>query len=172
MSTPAFDGIEVARGEVPADWIDVNDHMNVAYYVLAFDHAIDTLWARLGIDDDYVARARCSTFAVECHVTYQRELRRGDLYVVTMEVLAYDAKRVHHFQRMYHAGERYLAATAEWMSLHVDLDARRVRPWPATIVAELGSIAAESGNGGAPAELCGRMRVSAPLFARYAGAYA
>jgi hypothetical protein len=38
------------------------------------------------------------------------------------------------FQRMYHAKYGYLAATAEWMSLHVDMKTRRVAPWPDKIL--------------------------------------
>ena len=36
-------GIEVTRGTVLPEWIDINDHMNVAYYLLAFDQAVDAL---------------------------------------------------------------------------------------------------------------------------------
>ena len=42
-------GIEVMRGEVLAEWIDVNHHMNVAYYLLAFDQAVYSLCARIGL---------------------------------------------------------------------------------------------------------------------------
>jgi acyl-CoA thioester hydrolase len=160
-------GIRVAEGTVPPEWIDYNDHMNVAYYVLAFDLAIDALWARLGITDDYIRETRGSTFAVETHVSYQRELKQGDRYLVTMELLAYDEKRIHQFQRMYHAGEGYLAATAEWMSLHVDLTRRKVTEWPAPVLDELAVIAAEQGAAEPPEELCGRMRVRTPIFTLY-----
>ena len=30
-------GISIATAKVLPEWIDVNGHMNVAYYVLAFD---------------------------------------------------------------------------------------------------------------------------------------
>jgi acyl-CoA thioester hydrolase len=156
-------GREVFRGTVLADWIDLNDHMNVAYYVLAFDHGVDALWEQFGITTDYVETRRMSTFAVESHITYQRELREGDEYIVTSDVLAYDEKRLHQFMRMYHAVEGYLAATSEWMNLHVSLDTRRVAPWPPDILAGIarwvggqgGSLAAEAGS---------RMVVPRPLW--------
>ena len=158
-------GLRVADGVVLPEWIDYNGHMNVAYYVLAFDYAIDALWARIGITDEYIRESRGSTFAVETHVTYQQELRENEPYIVTMELLAYDSKRIHHFQRMYHAEKHYLAATAEWMSLHVDLNQRRVSPWPDNVLANLAELASQQGPGRRPAEAGSRMRVKAPIYA-------
>jgi len=165
-------GSEIDRGTVRPEWIDFNDHMNVAYYVLAFDCAIDRVWARIGIDDDFIRRTRGSTFAVETHVTYQGELRRDDTYFVTLELLAYDQKRIHQFHRMYHGTKGFLAATAEWMTLHVNLDSRRVQPWPESVLEALAAIAGEQAGIaalGTPAELCGRMRVKSPLFSLHTG---
>lgn len=158
-------GIRVADGVVKPEWIDYNGHMNVAYYVLAFDLAIDALWARIGITDEYIRDTRGSTFAVETHVTYQEELKEGEPYFVAMQLLAYDEKRIHHFQRMYHAEKRYLAATAEWMSLHVDLNIRKVTQWPESVLEALADIAAIQGNGSNPEEAGGSMTISAPIYA-------
>lgn len=165
----AMQGLALCEGRVRPEWIDYNDHMNVAYYVLAFDLAIDDLWARLGITEDYIKTTRGSTFAVESHVVYSRELRRDDAYLVTMELVAYDAKRIHQFQRMYHKADGYLAATAEWMSLHVNLDTRRVAPWADSVLAELAELAREQEPLPATdldARLCGRMRVPEPTYSR------
>lgn len=162
-------GQRVAHGHVRPEWIDYNDHMNVAYYVLAFDLAIDALWARLGIDDAYIERTRGSTFAVETHVTYQRELRLDEAYFVTAEIVAYDKKRIHQFQRMYRSDDSVLAATGEWLSLHVDLDRRRVTDWPGSVLAELAAIAAEQKAAAPPDELCGRIEISNPVYRIDAG---
>lgn len=155
------DGVDVCRGVVLDEWIDVNDHMNVAYYVLAFDRGVDDLWATFGITDEYIATKRCSTFAVESHVTWQRELLRGAPYIVTSVLLAYDAKRIHQFMRMYHAEVGFLAATAEWMNLHVDLEQRRVTPWPAPVLANIRAFGESQGAATQPPEAGHRMRVAA-----------
>jgi len=124
-----LDGLEIiAEHRVRPEWIDYNGHMNVAYFVLAFDLAVDALWARVGFDGAYRERTGCSTFAAEAHVTYQRELREGERMQFTLQLLGYDEKRVHQFYRMYHAASGALAATSEWMSLHVSLGQRRVTP--------------------------------------------
>ena len=159
-----MEGTPVCEGIVRPDWIDANQHMNVAYYVLAFDLAIDALWNRFGITDEYIEVSAGSTFAVESHVTWQRELHEGDAYVITAQVLAYDDKRIHQFQRLYHAGEGFLAATCEWMNLHVDLGVRRVSPWPAGILARIAAFAATQKGQARPAEAGRRMAISRPLY--------
>ena len=121
-------------GTVLPEWIDYNGHMNVAYYVLAFDHATDRFFDFVGLDTAYRTGAQATTFAVEAHVTYLRELHQGDPIRCTTQLLGYDEKRFHYFHRMYHADEGYIAATAEWLSLHIDLTMRRVAPMPARIL--------------------------------------
>jgi acyl-CoA thioester hydrolase len=157
-------GARVAEGVVLPEWIDVNGHMNVAYYVLAFDLGVDALWKSFGITNEYIEQTAGSTFAVESHVTYQRELLEGDPYVVTSQMLAYDEKRIHQFQRLYHAEKKFLAATAEWMNLHVDLAARRVSPWPTQILAKLAQYSATQSVQDYPKEAGGRMSIASPIY--------
>ena len=157
-------GIEVARGQVLREWIDVNNHMNVAYYLLAFDKAVDSLWGTFGLTEEYVRTHSSSTIAVESHVTWQREIVENAPYVITSQILAYDDKRIHQFQRMYHADEGFLAATCEWMNLHFDLGARRVAPWPAEIRARIAEFADNQGPQPWPEEAGRRMQVRQPIF--------
>jgi len=161
-------GLAVTQGIVVPEWIDINGHMNVAFYVLAFDKAVDDLWAQLGITEDYILSGAGTTFAVECHVTYQRELREGDRYVVTSQILAYDEKRIHQFQRMYHAREKFLSATAEWMNLHVDLETRRVAPWPESVLRALSELTERQQAATAPQEAGKQMKVTKPIWSMQA----
>ena len=157
-------GIEVPRGTVLPEWIDINDHMNVAYYLLAFDQAVDALWRTFGLTDEYIRSHDSSTIAVESHVTWQREIVEGAPYVITSQILAYDDKRIHQFQRMYHAEDGFLAATCEWMNLHFDKGIRRVAPWPEEIRARIADFADNQGEQPWPAEAGQSMRVKTPLF--------
>ena len=52
-------------GEALPEWIDYNGHMNVAYYVLAFDHATDAFLDYLGMGQAYRDEQNCSAFVVE-----------------------------------------------------------------------------------------------------------
>lgn len=164
-----IEGFAAYHGVVVPEWIDINNHMNVAYYVLAFDRGIDSLWQDFGITDAYIREQNNSTFAVEAHVMYRRELRLNDPFVVTTQVLAFDPKRLHQFQRMYHATKGYLAATAEWMNLHVDMDSRRVSPWPDSILAKIRGFVGTHGGTRMPVDAGRRMRIEKPEW--HSGGY-
>jgi acyl-CoA thioester hydrolase len=157
-------GFAIHEGVVRPEWIDINGHMNVAYYVLAFDKAVDDLLARVGITDDYIRDGGGTTFAVEAHVTYRRELTEAQPYRIESRVLAYDAKRVHQFQRMLHAEEGWVAATAEWMNLHVDLGTRRVSPWPEPVLRALAALTEAQPRGPFPEDAGRRMSIAKPLY--------
>ena len=128
---------ELHREIVVPEWCDYNGHMNLAFYVLVFDHATDKFWDTLGIGLDYRNRTDNSTFTVESHVTYDREVLDGDEVRCTTQLLGFDDKRIHYFHRMFHVPDGYLAATTELLAIHVDLTIRRVAPMPDDIVARL-----------------------------------
>lgn len=115
---------ETVRGE----WCDYNGHLNMAYYVLIFDHATDAFHDSLGIDKPYRLDTNCSTFAVEIHTTYLAEILEGDEVSVSTQLLDHDEKRLHYFHSMYHAEKGFLSATNEIMTVHVDLGVRKVVP--------------------------------------------
>jgi acyl-CoA thioester hydrolase len=126
---PAFGPAPVIRrARVEPEWIDYNGHMNVAYYLLAFDQAYDDFMDRIGLDAAYRERTGGSVFAVESHLTYGQELLPDSPLAITLQLLALDPKKLHVFMRMFHAEEGYQAATGEFLSLHVDLNTRRTAP--------------------------------------------
>ena len=167
MSATNMKGASIAKGRVKPEWIDVNGHMNVAWYVLIFDLAVDDLWADFGITDEYIKETNSSTFAVDCHITYQAELLENDPYIVTSQILAYDEKRIHHFQRLYHAETQVLAATAEWMNLYIDLETRKVSIWPEWILANLAQITSRQSEFTMPDEVGKQMNIRVPHYSMY-----
>jgi acyl-CoA thioester hydrolase len=130
------------RDVVRPEWIDHNRHLNVGYYLVVFDYATDAFLAWVGLDGDHRARHHVTTFCLEAHVTYHREVRSGDPLRFTTVLLGHDAKRVHYIHTMYHAVEGYLAATNELMSLHVSEATRRSAPMAAEVLTRLGQIQA------------------------------
>ena len=121
-----------AEGCVRPEWIDYNGHMNVAYYVLAFDQGTDRFLAALGLDAAYLDKGG-STFALEMHVTYDRELRPEAPYRVHSRIIDADHKRIHLFHEMVHAEEGWLAATNEVITMHIDMTTRRSAAFPPAI---------------------------------------
>ncbi|MBM3485273.1 MAG: thioesterase-like protein [Alphaproteobacteria bacterium] len=130
------------RETVRPEWTDYNAHMNLAYYVLIFDHATDAFYVEVGLGEGYRNRTNCSTFAVESHITYDREVMSGEGVRVETLLLDFDEKRLHYFHRMVHAEKGYLAATTELMAVHVDLATRRVSPMPALVLDHLAAMKA------------------------------
>lgn len=113
---------------VKPEWIDFNGHMNIAYYVAAFDLATDNLF-RIVTPDIWDGDTFLGGFyAVEMHITYERELYEGESLRFTTQLLGVDDKRLHFFHRMYHAQDGYLAATNELLFLCVDRETRRAAP--------------------------------------------
>lgn len=132
--------IEITGQSVLPEWIDYNGHMNVAYYVLAFDKALDKVFDLLDIGEAYVQRTGDSAFILQNHVAYLAELKLHDPIRVDFQLLDWDAKKVHYFMHMYHATEGFLAATAEQVMMHVSLETRRSSPFPAEAQAKLAAM--------------------------------
>ena len=122
---------------VEPGWIDYNGHLNMAYYNVLFDRAVDEAYELLGCGEAYVAERRHSCFTAEVHVRYLRELHAGDPVRVTFQLLGYDAKRLHYFEQLFHAAEGWLSATSENMALHVDMAAQKTAPFPDAVLARL-----------------------------------
>jgi acyl-CoA thioester hydrolase len=128
------------RDVVRREWIDSNEHMNVGYYLVVFDYATDEFMAWVGLDTAHRVANAVTTFCLEAHVTYHREVRAADPLRFTTRLLAHDEKRIHYFHEMHHASEGWLAATNELMSLHVSHATRRGAPMAPEIVARLAAI--------------------------------
>ena len=122
---------------VEPQWIDHNRHLNMAYYNVLMDRAIDELFALIGLGPAYVAERGGTTFTAECHVMYRRELTVGEPVRTTIQLIDFDDKRLHTFEELRHANEGWLSASSENVSLHVDVATRKVAPFPADIMANL-----------------------------------
>ena len=138
MQTP----IEVTGQRVLPEWIDYNGHMNVAYYVLAFDRALDLVFDGLGIGAEYVRGKGHSFFILEAHVTYIREVMLDDPLRFEFQLLDADDKRLHYVVSMFHAKDGFLAARSEQICMHIDMAARRSAALPDGVRHRLKSVLA------------------------------
>ncbi|MGD9879472.1 MAG: thioesterase family protein [Reyranella sp.] len=129
--------LDVHRSVVLPEWVDWNGHMNVAFYVAAFDQASGAFMRNMGLGRPYVDGKHGMTFVLETHVTYDREMRGGAPMRFATQLLARDAKRVHLYHDMYHAEQGYLAATNEVIVMNIDYATRRSAPWPAPVAERL-----------------------------------
>ena len=134
---------EALREVVRPEWIDANGHLNMGYYVVAFDLATDAWLDHIGLTPAERDRSGATTFTLESHVNYLREVKEADPLRFTTRLLAYDAKRIHYFHEMHHATGGFLAATNELMSLHVSLATRRAAPMAEDVLARLAEVLSE-----------------------------
>ncbi|MFA6267894.1 MAG: thioesterase family protein [Pseudolabrys sp.] len=118
-------------------WIDYNGHLNVAYYNVLFDRAIDEFYEPLGLGPDYLKTTKHSTMVVESHVRYRREVHLDTPLRVTAQLLDFDAKRFHVYEELLHATEGWVSASCETMTVHVDMTAKKVAAFPAGVMAAL-----------------------------------
>ncbi|MGE3376529.1 MAG: acyl-CoA thioesterase [Vicinamibacteria bacterium] len=132
--------VAAARIRVRPEWIDYNGHMNVGYYHVAFDIAAEEFFQFLGFTPEFRQRHDSTTFALESHLNFLREVKQGDPLRFEARLLDHDAKRIHFYQEMFHADEGYLAASCESLSAHVNQKARRTAPMPQELIERLGRI--------------------------------
>jgi len=123
-------------------WIDYNGHLNMAYYNVLFDRAVDKAYEALGIGLDYLKQTHHSTFTAEAHVRYLRELHENDPVRVTFQLLDFDSKRIHYFEQLLHADDGWVSATSENMTLHVDMASKKVAPFPDSVTRSLAAMKA------------------------------
>lgn len=115
---------------VQADWVDYNGHMNLAFYVLAFDKATDTFYDDLQIGLDYRARENSSMFTLGINVDYMREVFVDDELRITTQLLDCDAKRMRYIHCMYQGSDPEPVAINECLAVHVDMTLRKSAPFP------------------------------------------
>ena len=127
--------------QIEPQWIDYNGHLNMAYYNVIMDRSIDELFAAMGMGPNYLKERNGSTMTAECHVRYVREVHLGDPLQVSAYVIAADDKRLHTFEELRHATEGWVSATSENMTLHIDMNVRKVAPFPSDIAERVRAVA-------------------------------
>ena len=151
--TQSIDSIRYSGFVVLPAYIDPNGHMNVGYYSVLFDQALDLPWDMLGLGTASIKATGVSSFSLETHVTYQHELREGDPLDFTFQLIDFDAKRIHFFMTMLHARERWLAATSESISICINMTTRRSATWPADRLVRLRALHETHSRRPRPAEI-------------------
>lgn len=118
---------------VKKEWIDYNGHMNVAYYVVAFDSAIDEVNKMLGLGPEYLQKEKCSTFAMECRVNWLKEMKISDQMQFTVQLINSDDKRIHFFVSMINYKTKEVVSTYENMLIHINMLTRKPSEFPEKI---------------------------------------
>lgn len=131
---------------VKREWVDSYRHLNMGYYLVAYDLQTDRVWPHLGLGTA-LKSAGLGTFAAEAWLDYQREMTEAMPIGAESTVLAFDDKRLLVKHRMFHFTEGWTASEHEVLYLCVDLTIRRVTRWPEAVLPILAGFAT-----GAPAK--------------------
>ena len=120
-----------AEREVPAEWLDFNAHMNMGYYLLAFDQALDPFFESwMDLNAGYAQRTGMGSFVLQSHMHFIAELRQGERFKVYIQLLDHDHKRWHYVLLMQEAESGRPAASCEQIAMNVDHATRRSTPLP------------------------------------------
>jgi acyl-CoA thioester hydrolase len=160
----AFRPAAIFRTEISAEWIDYNQHLRDAYYSLIFSLATDALMDRIGLDESYRTRTRCTLYTLEMHIHFLHEVKDTDVVDVSVRILGTDRKRIHAAFDMYCARYPDPVSTAELMLLHVYQGAEaKSQAFPPEVVEALGKVAAEGASSAAATAPAQTGRISQAL---------
>lgn len=158
---PAFDQVvnlpAVNEGTVTPDFIDLNGHMNIRYYLDYLAWGADTICSGAGIDLEYRQQRGMGVFAAENHLNYYRELREGEKFSVHVRPVERTDKALHLVALLLDRTNDRLACTLETVLIHVDLTSRRATPIPDDVATGLDREFAAYDDVDWPAPLCGAM---------------
>ena len=81
--------------EVKKEWVDYNNHMNMAYYVLVFDQAWEVALEKFKMGGTAAKNLDRSTMVVETNTKYLNEVKEGEKVNVNLTYFDHDKKRLH-----------------------------------------------------------------------------
>lgn len=113
------------RTPVLRDWIDYNEHLRDAFYLLIFSHATDALMDRIGLDEAGRAETGHTLFTLEAHINYLAQAKLGDLLEVRTQFIDRDQKRLHIVHNLHLEGRDEPLAVSEQMLMNIDFHAGR-----------------------------------------------
>jgi carnitine 3-dehydrogenase len=126
--------------QVPAEWVDYNDHVHESRYLQMFGDATDAFVRYVGVDAAYLARAG-SFFTAETHLAFLAQTRAEDVVEVSTQVLKSDDKRLHLYHVLTRLSDGTVLAEAEHLCLHVDKRTGRAAPAESAVLARIAKVA-------------------------------
>ena len=103
--------IYLNSGRVKKEWTDYNGHMNLAFYIHLFDAGWEVLLQKFNMGETSAKTEKKTTFAVESHTTYDKEVKEGDEVDINLLFLDRDKKRLIHKLEMTHKPVSYTHLT-------------------------------------------------------------
>ena len=108
------------------EWVDYNNHLNMAYYVLIFDQALEVMLEKFKMGANSAKKNQRSTMVVETNTKYISEVKENDEVDIMLTFFDHDKKRLHLKLEIIEKKTKKISASIEWLSLYVNLETRKV----------------------------------------------
>ena len=108
------------------EWVDYNNHLNMAYYVLIFDQALEVMLEKFKMGANSAKKNQRSTMVVETNTKYISEVKENDEVDIILTFFDHDKKRLHLKLEIIEKKTKKISASIEWLSLYVNLETRKV----------------------------------------------
>ena len=86
--------LAIAHGEVIEEWIDYNDHMNMAYYVQCFEESSDYLLEAVNLGYEYGLKYQKGVFVIKCEINYKKEIKLGQSFTINLKSIECKGKKL------------------------------------------------------------------------------
>ena len=116
--------------KVLPEWIDYNGHMNVAYYTLAFDDALDDFLDKIGIREGYVTEFQNGPYALQANYHYLDELLVDEEFRVRIYLVDTTEKCFHSAMEIFNENTGLVSAVCEQITMNVNLELRKSNKYP------------------------------------------
>ena len=126
----------IAKGEVLDDWIDYNDHMNMAFYVQCFEESSDFLLEHLGLGYDYAINQDMGVFVVKCDINYKKEIKLREKFLISLESIIIKGKKL-ILKLIMTNNQNDIFADYEIVNLNVDLKTKKSVAFDGKIINKL-----------------------------------
>ena len=145
--------LRLHRERVQPGWIDYNNHLLDAYYLLIFSNNTTTFMEHIGLGEKERVEKGHSLFTLEVHLNYLREIKVGLETWTDIQILGHDEKRLHVFYTLYAEDAPEPRATSEQMLMNIDMNLRRSVPFLPEVRSRIDPIAREHADLPRPANV-------------------
>ncbi|WP_170761617.1 thioesterase family protein [Ruegeria lacuscaerulensis] len=123
--------VEIRGFTVLPEWIDYNGHMNVGFYGVVFDMALERLMAdHLGLGEVQVDALGQGPYILQSHMSFLREVQQDQPLYFRFRMLDADQKRGHYFAQMLSEEDDAVCATQEALFMNVSHTTGRSVSYP------------------------------------------
>ncbi|WP_037311991.1 thioesterase family protein [Ruegeria halocynthiae] len=123
--------VDIRGFTVRPEWVDYNGHMNVGFYGVAFDLALEKLMVdHLGLGEVQVNALGQGPYVLQSHMNFIREIQPDDAFYFRFRLLDSDQKRGHYFAQLLAEKDDEVCATQEALFMNVSHTTGRSVPYP------------------------------------------